>query len=357
MKKVLSNIFLALAALVFLSAVLFVTIGGKSDDIYIFGYKPFMVATGSMETQYMTHSLVVIQQIDYDEVQVDDAIAFRSQAIGKRLAFHRVVAKTDMGFVTKGDNNPHNDSSLVTRDDFIGCEVFHTNWTAYYMQTLSGPNGVMRAIVLPIIAIVLLLVGISLFSRWEADIWLKRLIVSMVLLAICIASLVSYAIWDSQRISYTNDRLREISSDFLAQLSDTTTVNNREVLGIIKIPSIDIEYPIIKYENASSLDISIAHYSGPDLNEIGNVTLVGHRSTIGANLFFTNIDQLSTGDKAIITDSSGRSVEYRLVSMSVHLPNDLSVLKATQDNDRELTLISCTADLQNRHVVKFTAIK
>ena len=195
MKKILSNILLVFAVIVFLLAVVFVFFGDKNEELYIFGYKPFIVATGSMEVQYMTHSLVVIQQGGYDEVQVDDAIAFRSEAIGQQLAFHRVISISDEGFITKGDNNPNTDGLLVTRDSFIGHEVFHTNWTAYYMQALNGPYGILRMVVLPILALIMLFVGMYFFSRWKADKWLKRFIIAGTLLFISVVSLVVYTVW------------------------------------------------------------------------------------------------------------------------------------------------------------------
>ncbi|MCL2280949.1 signal peptidase I [Candidatus Saccharibacteria bacterium] len=355
MKKILSNILLAFAALVFLGAVVFVIVGGNSENFYMFGYKPFIVASGSMETEYLTYSMVVVQQGGYDDIQVDDVIAFKSEVIGKRIAFHRVVSKTNEGFITKGDNNSVNDGLLVTRENFIGHEVFHTNWTAYYIQELHKPFGIVRMVILPIIAIILLSVGIMFFCRWRANIWLKRLIASAIVFVICITSLISYTIWDNQRIIYLNDKLGASASEFLATPSATPVLDNHAVIGVIQIPSISIKYPIIEYENRSSLNVSITKYSGPPLNEIGNVVLAGHYSANGGNLFFTNINKLRIGDIATITDHTGRSIDYYVNSFDVHLPDDLSVLQTSHDNERELTLISCTTDLQNRYVVKLVA--
>ena len=359
MKKILSNVFLVFAALIFICAIVFVTISGGSENIYVFGYKPFIIATGSMETEYMTHSLVLIKQGGYDDVRVGDVIAFESDALNKRLAFHRVVEQTNAGFITKGDNNPSNDGLLVTHDNFIGREVFHTNWTAHYMKELSKPYGVIRVIVLPVVALIFLCVGMTLFYHWKADRWLKRLIISTILLFTCSIAFISYMIWDSQRIIYVNDHLKNASNEFLAHTKtdgDFVAINNRKILGVIKIPAIDIEYPIIEYENNASLDISIAKYAGPLLNEIGNVVLAGHRSANGGNLFFTNINQLQLGDIAAIIDPSGRSIDYRMVSINTHMPDDMSILESGQSDRRELTLISCTVNLKDRYAVRFIAI-
>ena len=45
-----------------------------------------------------------------------------------------------------------------------------------------------------------------------------------------------------------------------------------KVVGIIKIPKIDVEYPILEKTNVESLNICITKFWGNDINEIGNVS-------------------------------------------------------------------------------------
>jgi signal peptidase I len=310
-----------------------------------------------METEYMTHSVVVIEKGDFDEVEVGDVIAFRSDMIGKKLAFHRVIRRAGDSFITKGDNNPIADGQRVTRDNYLGREVFHTNWPAYYIQELLQPLGFIRTIVLPVLAIVMICFAIRLFHQWPADVRLKRAVAAAIWLGVSVAALLAYMWWDNSRINFTNDKLAETASQFEAQTAADTTisVNNRQVIGVIEIPSINLKYPVIEYENESSLNVSIAKYSGPMLNETGNVVLVGHRSARGGQLFFTKIDKLREGDIVKITDKNGQSLDYTVKSYSVHSPDDLSVLKAAEGNRKELTLISCSADFKDRYVVKLVA--
>ncbi|GHU08172.1 hypothetical protein FACS189431_3940 [Alphaproteobacteria bacterium] len=358
MKKIVYNIIFVLALLVFLGAILFVVLLGKStEDIYVFGYKPFVIATGSMETEYMTHSVVVIEQGHFDDVKIGDVIAFRAEAMSGKLAFHRVVREVDDTFVTKGDNNQIVDGSAVTRDNYIGREVFHTNLTAYYMQELAQPYGYIRVIALPILAIVMLCIGIYLFGRWPAERKLKHVVSSAALLGVCVIALIVYTLWDNTRVDYTNNKLGETVTEFQSQavVGATVTVNNHEVIGAIEIPSIGVKYPIIKYENEASLNISVTQYAGPTLNTVGNVVLAGHRSANGGNLYFTKIDTLRGGDVVRITDKQGRVLDYFVDSYAIHTPDDLSVLSAENSNRRELTLISCTADLKDRYIIKLTA--
>ena len=356
MKKIgtaLNNLFFWAALVIFVLLVAFIALGKSTEDIYVFGYKPFIIATGSMETEYMTHSLVVIHKGGFDDVEIGDVVAFRAASKSQKLAFHRVVSQVDGAFVTKGDNNSQVDGTLVTRNNFIGREVFHSNITAYWAQELQKPFGWVRMILVPILAIVMFCVGIYILNRWTTNKNLRRLVICGVLLAASIVALISYYVWDSQRIDYTNQKLVEVANVFVAQNEDAiTTINNREIIGVVEIEKINVKYPIIAYENDSSLDISIVKYSGPALNETGNVVLLGHRSANGGNLFFTRIDHLVSGDTVKVTDKTGRTVNYKVVEYNIHTPYDLSVLEAEKSGAKELTLISCTSNLLDRYVVK-----
>ena len=361
LKAVLNNLFFWTAIAIFVTAVALVALGRSTDDIYVFGYKPFVIATGSMETEYLTNSLAVIKKGGFENIEVGDVVAFTASATGQMLALHRVVSQTDDAFVTKGDNNAHVDDILVTKDNFIGKEVFHTNLTAYWVNELHKPFGWLRMIALPILAIIMFGAGIHLLNRWTTDKNLRRLIICGTLLTVSITTLIFYNIWDNQRIDYTNQKLADVVGVFTSQnggdSQTSTTVNNREIVGAIEIGKLNVKYPIIAYDNDSSLNISIAKYSGPELNENGNVVLLGHRSANGGNLFFTRIDQLTYDDIVTVTDKTGRTISYKVVEFSVHTPDDLLVLDTNEPDTRELTLISCSLDLLDRYVVKLVEEK
>lgn len=355
---ILSSLFLAIAVILFACVVGFLALGNNMDDVYIFGYKPFIVSTGSMETEYMTYSTVIIQKDGFDQVEIGDVIAFQSNVINNKIAFHRVVDKVSNGFITKGDNNSNNDEGVVSIDNYIGHEVFHTNWTAFYIAELLKPGGTIRMVILPILAIALLFVGFYLIGRWTNSGANKWVIFSATMLLLSIAAMAIYAIWDIKRIEHINTDLQYTSSTFFNQSGSgvSTTLNGKEVLGVISIDKIDVEYPIIEYENESSLNLAVTKYFGAELNTAGNVVLAGHRSTNGSNLFFTNINQLRQDDIVTITDKSGRSLNYVVTSYSAHSPDDLSVLSPMQPDSHELTLISCTEDLNDRYVVKLISV-
>ncbi len=50
--------------------------------------------------------------------------------------------------------------------------------------------------------------------------------------------------------------------------------NNIFVIGVIRIPKINIEYPIISESSDDLLKISVCKFSGPNVNCIGNLSIV-----------------------------------------------------------------------------------
>ena len=50
------------------------------------------------------------------------------------------------------------------------------------------------------------------------------------------------------------------------------------VVEIIRIPKIEVEYPILNETTNLSMKKSITKFWGPNLNEIGNLTLAGHNN-------------------------------------------------------------------------------
>lgn len=164
--SILINITLILSIVVLIFASYFVFSQKDSNsDTYIFGYKPFIISSGSMEPKYMTNSLVIIKKGGYENVQVGDVIAFKPHLLPDKIAFHRVIEITEDGFITKGDNNEVIDEELVTEENYVGAESFHTNFTAGIITELSKPFGFVKIIILPLIIIILFVVAIRLLSK------------------------------------------------------------------------------------------------------------------------------------------------------------------------------------------------
>jgi len=121
------------------------------------------------------------------------------------------------------------------------------------------------------------------------------------------------------------------------------------VLGKIKIPKTNIDYPILEKVTKKSLETSVAIMYGPGPNEIGNTTIAGHNYRNG--LFFSNNKKLSNGDKIQITDNSGQTITYVIYSIYETTPDDTEFMTRDVGNSREISLQTCTDDSKARLVI------
>lgn len=127
-------------------------------------------------------------------------------------------------------------------------------------------------------------------------------------------------------------------------------IDGYKVLGIIRIPKIDLEYPILNETTNVSMKKSITKFWGPELNEIGNLTLAGHNNRDGT--MFGKVKKLEIGDIIEIQDLYKNTVQYQIFDMYVIEPNDVSCVKSVDPNAKEVTLITCTNGNKNRLITK-----
>lgn len=127
-------------------------------------------------------------------------------------------------------------------------------------------------------------------------------------------------------------------------------MQGHKVIGIIKIPAIDLEYPIIDKTTKETMRISISKFSGGEINEIGNVALAGHNNYSGT--MFGKNKNLKIKDKIYLTDLTRRIIEYEIYNIFVTDPNDTSILETEDKTKRELTLITCKNGRSERLIIK-----
>ena len=163
-RRAIVNSFLGLSvAIVFLAAAW--ALFSNTDDTFIFGYKPYIIASESMEPAFMKYAFVLVKKDSPGNIKAGEVIAFRAAPIRGKAALHRVVDITGDGFITKGDANKRIDEQIVTGDAFLGREVWHTNLTATLYKLVQTPGGVVFAVIFPCLAIVLLVFLIQTLRR------------------------------------------------------------------------------------------------------------------------------------------------------------------------------------------------
>lgn len=125
-------------------------------------------------------------------------------------------------------------------------------------------------------------------------------------------------------------------------------------IGVINIPSINVNYPILSTYTDELLKIAPCKFHGPNPNEVGNLCIAGHnyRNT----KFFSKVPTLELGDKIEITDLSGRMLTYTVYDKFIVNPDELECTSQLTKGKKEITLITCTNDNKQRHIIKARAM-
>ena len=129
-----------------------------------------------------------------------------------------------------------------------------------------------------------------------------------------------------------------------------------KIIGIVKIPKIEIEYPILEIgdidpESAKiPMKLSIIKYWGENVNDYGNLSIAGHNNYDGT--MFGKTKKLQIGDIIEMTDLTGQTITYSIYDIFVTDPNDVNILLPKKEKIREVTLITCTNGNKERLILK-----
>jgi LPXTG-site transpeptidase (sortase) family protein len=106
------------------------------------------------------------------------------------------------------------------------------------------------------------------------------------------------------------------------------------LIGVLSIPSVDMSVAVVEGDGDQALRIAAGHLPDTPLPwQPGNSAFAGHRDT-----FFAPLARVGGGDEISLTTRHG-ILRYRVVFMTIVGPDDLSVLRTSDDAD--LTLITC----------------
>ena len=122
------------------------------------------------------------------------------------------------------------------------------------------------------------------------------------------------------------------------------------VIGIIQIDKINIEYPILSKTNDELLKISPCKFFGPDPNKVGNLCIAGHN--FDDDRFFSKLSLLDIGDIIKIYAPANVCVYYKVYEMYEIEKNDMSCTSQDTNGKKEVTLITCNNINQKRFIVK-----
>lgn len=120
-------------------------------------------------------------------------------------------------------------------------------------------------------------------------------------------------------------------------------VDGVEYIGVLSIPAIDREYPVISDWDYDKLRISACRYSGTAY--LNNMVICGHNYST----HFGPIRDLNYGDFVYFTDMSGNKFTYQVVEIETLKPTALDELLS---GDWKLTLLTCTTGATARVVIR-----
>ena len=158
-KKAISIIvILILLPILLISIAILVDSYTHPDEVpSFFGWKPFIVLSGSMETQISAGDIVVVKEIDTNELKKGDIIAFKD---GNIVITHRIDEVTEIDgktqYITKGDNNSTQDIGYVSPEQVEGVFKFKIARLGNIAMFIQTPLGMIVCLSIPIIIIILL---------------------------------------------------------------------------------------------------------------------------------------------------------------------------------------------------------
>lgn len=185
-----------------------------------------------------------------------------------------------------------------------------------------------------------------------------KIVLAILIIAIIIVSLIVGIKYIKE---YTSEaETKEVIASINKKLSDNENKNiiteidenikGHKVVGIIKIPKVKLEYPILETTTEETLNLSITKFWGNEINEIGNVTLAGHNNLSG--VMFGKIRKLENGDIIELTDIQNTTLKYEVFKTYIIDPNDISCILPEKEDSIEVTLITCTTGGKERFIVK-----
>lgn len=117
-------------------------------------------------------------------------------------------------------------------------------------------------------------------------------------------------------------------------------------IGIISIPSIGIELPVINQWSYPSLKISPCRYKGAVADD--NMIIAAHNY----QSHFGRINELSGGEEIIFTDVAGNLYRYEVTFVDNIRGTDIDTMEFDSSENWDLTLFTCTLSGQSRVTVR-----
>ncbi len=191
----------------------------------------------------------------------------------------------------------------------------------------------LRAIVLIVLGLSMILTSAYFFSQYEQEAEAAGENAQRLLTAL------THEIAQNQEQDLYDTAQRELASGQMLQ----TSLQGYDLVGILRVPSVGVELPVLNNWSYALLKLSPCRYSGSI--EGKNLILMGHNY----KTHFAPLHRVSPGDRVEFLNVSGTSHTFVVAETEVLKPTQLDELTVS---DYALTIFTCTAGGQSRFVVR-----
>ena len=140
----------------------------------------------------------------------------------------------------------------------------------------------------------------------------------------------------------------------IATATSTYTAPNGkkyETVGIVKIPKFNITYPILSKTTNALMKVAPCKFHGASPNEVGNLCVIAHNYR-RKGVFFSDVPDLVVGDIVEIQDLSQRVIQYEVYDIHTVVPDNVADTTQKTNGRKEVTLITCTDNNEQRVIVR-----
>ncbi|MDQ0232371.1 class D sortase [Metabacillus malikii] len=170
---------------------------------------------------------------------------------------------------------------------------------------------------------------------------MRKLSYLLILVGLCIVGYAGWEIYDTKaQTTQSLEKAREIvesppSKEVFKQEDGTFKPPTGEAAGILHIPKLSADLPIVEGTDPDDLEKGVGHYKGsfyPEEN--GQIVLSGHRDTV-----FRKAGELEIGDNLKMILPYGE-FEYEITHTKIVEADDTSII-TLQNEEEELLLTTC----------------
>lgn len=158
-KKIISAIILIiLLPILFVNGIILIDSFVHPNEVpSFFGWKPFIVLSGSMENEIYSGDLAIVKEVNTEIIKENDIIAFKNNDL---VTTHRVVEivkeNGENKYKTKGDNNNIEDSGLVSQEQVEGLYQFKISKLGNLLMFTQTPIGMVICLSTPIALLIIM---------------------------------------------------------------------------------------------------------------------------------------------------------------------------------------------------------